>query len=132
MTGVQTCALPILLVVLEHDRGEVHPASLEALTAGRDLAARLGVAVHAVVVAGGSLGAGHVAEVAGSYGAAKLHHVNHTMLADYGPEAWGEAIAKLVTAVEPSAVVAVGTDRGNEVMAQVARSEEHTSELQSH
>jgi electron transfer flavoprotein alpha subunit len=46
--------------------------------------------------------------------------VHHDLLADYGPEAWGDAAAQAITALQPSAVLACGTDRGNEVMAQVA------------
>ena len=37
----------------------------------------------------------------------------------YAPAAWAQAIAALVGESGPSAVVAAGTDRGNEVLAQV-------------
>ena len=55
-----------------------------------------------------------------AHGAAAVHQVHHDLLADYGPEAWGEAVAQAVRALQPSAVLACGTDRGNEVMAQAA------------
>ena len=104
----------MLLVVLEHDRGEMSDASLEGLTAGRELAARLGLALHAV-----SIGA-DLSAAAADFGAVLTHVVDHDLLGDYGPEAWGEAIAQLTDSLAPTVVVACGTDRGNEVLAQVA------------
>lgn len=104
-----------MLVLIEHDRGRLAEASLEALTAARTIAD--GGPVEAVVVgeAGGSL-----AEHAGAHGAARVHLVTHELLDDYAPEAWGEAVAQLVDELAPDAVLAAGTDRGNEVMAHVA------------
>jgi len=104
-----------LMVVLEHDRGEVPVGSLEALTAGRALAADMGAPMEAVVVGDADLTA-----VAGEYGASAVHQVTNAMLSDYGPDAWGEAVAQLARSAAPAAVMAVGTDRGNEVMAQIA------------
>ena len=42
------------------------------------------------------------------------------MLGDYGPEAWGAVVAQAVVTLRPTAIVATGTDRGNEVLAHVA------------
>ena len=50
--------------------------------------------------------------------------MQHAALADYGPEAWGDAMAQLARAVGAAAVVATGTDRGNEVLAHVAAIED--------
>ena len=102
-----------VLVVVEHDRGNLSPASLEALTAARTL----GSEVHALTLGAAADGA---APVLAAHGAAVVHQVHHDLLADYGPEAWGESVAQAVRALSPDAVVACGTDRGNEVMAQVA------------
>ena len=55
-----------------------------------------------------------------AFGAAAIHQVHHDLLADYGPEAWGESVAQAVRALSPDAVLACGTDRGNEVLAQAA------------
>ena len=98
-----------VLVVVEHDRGKLAAASLEALAAARtidaDVAAiTLGAAADAV--------AGELA----AHGATTVQQVHHDLLADYGPEAWGEAIAQATRALQPMAVIACGTDRGNEVM----------------
>ena len=55
-----------------------------------------------------------------AHGVAVVHQVHHDLLADYGPEAWGESVAQAVRVLLPGSVLACGTDRGNEVMAQAA------------
>lgn len=104
-----------VLVVLEHDRGTPHAASWEALTFGRDLAARLRIGVEALVM--GSAGGGLAAKAA-AQGAAVVRIAHHEILGDYGPEAWGETIARALESAR--VVVAAGTERGNEMMAQAA------------
>ena len=106
-----------VLVVVEHDRGTLAAASLEALTAAREIAAALGVDVAAVTL---GVAADELASLLAAHGAATVHQVHHDLLGDYGPEAWGEALAQATRALQPSAVIACGTDRGNEVMAQAA------------
>ena len=106
----------MLLVVIEHDRGTMAEAAREALTFGRTLASRMDVPLHAALVGDD---AGLVAE-AGAHGAGVVHTVMHPVLSDYGPEAWGEVIAEMVRRLAPGAVLAGGSDRGNEVMAQAA------------
>jgi electron transfer flavoprotein alpha subunit len=64
--------------------------------------------------------AGPLAPTAVQYGATRCHLVRHDALTDYAPEAWGESLAQLATATNANAVVAVGTDRGNEVLAHAA------------
>ncbi len=108
-----TVPAEIVLVVVEHDRGLLSPASLEALTAAR------GIAGNVVALTLGAAADGLAAELA-AHGATTVHQVHHELLADYGPETWGEAIALSVRTLQPIAVVACGTDRGNEVMAQAA------------
>jgi len=106
-----------LLVVLEHDRGKWAEANDEALTAGRLLAADLGAELHAVLVGDGAL---DLSGQAGAAGAAVVHVAAHPMLTDFGPEAVGETVVQLIAALAPQAIMAVGTSRGNEIMAQVA------------
>jgi electron transfer flavoprotein alpha subunit len=109
----------MLLVVVEHDRGTLAPATEEALTYGRDLAGRLGVPMHAVTI---GAAADSLVPALSAHGVAVVHQAHHDVLTDYGPEAWGETIAQLVrsAAASASVVLATGTDRGNEVIAQVA------------
>jgi len=103
--------------VIEHDRGEAADASWQALTAARPLAEDLGVVVEAVAI---GHGARQVVAEAGRHGADRVHVVEHELLVDYGPDAWADSLMQLIDLVDPDAVLAVGTDRGNEVMAQVA------------
>ncbi len=101
------------LVIVEHDRGTLSSASLEALAAARTL----GADVHAVTLGANADG---LADTLAAHGASVVHQVHHDLLGDYGPEAWGDSVAQLVSSVAPAAVIACGTDRGNEVMAHVA------------
>ena len=111
----------MLLVVLEHDRGGLGEPAREALTFGRTLAAKLGSDMHAVVIGAGATGGldSLVAE-AGAHGAALVYTVDHEVLGDFGPEVWGESIVQVIRATDPGAVLACGSERGNEVMAQAA------------
>ena len=106
-----------LLVVLDHDRGTWSEANDEALTAARTLAADMGVDIHAALVGDGALALSGRAAAAG---AAVVYVANHPMLTDFGPEAVGETIVQLIGAASPDAVMAVGTSRGNEILAQIA------------
>ena len=106
-----------LLVVLEHDRGKWSEANDEAMTAARTLAGDMGADIHAALIGEGAL---DLAGQAAAGGAAIVHNVTAPMLTDFGPEAYGESVAQLIAASSPTAVMAVGTSRGNEVMAQVA------------
>ncbi len=93
-----------VLVVVEHDRGVLAPATFEALTFGRSL----GTDVHAVTI--GATADALAAEF-GAYGAAVVHQAHHDLLADYGPDAWADTVVSLVASLDPVAVVASGTDR---------------------
>ncbi len=110
----------MLLVVLEHDRGTLSEPAREALTFGRTLAAKLGVEMHAALIGTCDAGPDQAAAEAGDHGAVRVYTVAHEVLSDFGPEAWGESVAQLVGALEPAAVLACGSERGNEVIAQAA------------
>ena len=102
----------MILVVVEHDRGTMSPATWEALAAAR----RLGE-VHALTI--GEAADGLVDQI-GNFGATVVHQVHDEVLGDYAPEAWGAVVAQAVTTLDPAIVLATGTDRGNEVMAHAA------------
>ena len=107
----------MLLVVLEHDRGELVEAAREALTFGRVLAEKMAEDLEAALI-----GADDDALVAaaGEFGATTVHACTHDVLSDYGPDAHGAVVAQMVESLSPEAVLACGSDRGNEVMAQAA------------
>ena len=102
----------MILVVVEHDRGTMSPATWEALAAAHSLGE-----THALTI---GEAADELVEQIGVFGATTVHQVHDALLADYGPEAWGDVVAQAVTNLGPSMVLATGTDRGNEVMAQAA------------
>ena len=110
----------MLLVVLEHDRGALGEPAREALTFGRTLVAKIGAEMHALVIGTGAAGPDSVVTEAGTHGATRVYTVDHELLSDFGPEAWGESIALITGLLGPAAVLACGSERGNEVMAQAA------------
>src|SRR6185295_14011082 len=95
--------------------------AFQAFGLARDLADQLGASVEAVVI--GADGDDLAAAAAGR-GAARTWAVTHPAVADYAPEAWGDALAQVARATGAGAVVTVGTDRGNEVLAHVAAVED--------
>jgi electron transfer flavoprotein alpha subunit len=99
-----------ILVLIDHDRGTIDDASRQAITFAR--AAVPDAPVTAVIIGGDT--APNIA------GADAIRHVRHAELSDYAPEAWGDALHQLAVDVQPAAVVATGTERGNEVLAHVA------------
>ncbi|MCP5024924.1 MAG: electron transfer flavoprotein subunit alpha/FixB family protein [Actinomycetia bacterium] len=107
----------MILVLIEHDRGELAPASLEALTAARALAADAGGPVEALAIGADSDG---LVETLAAYGVETVHQSHHELLTDYGPELWGEVLAQAIDSLSPAFVLACGTDRGSEVLAQAA------------
>jgi len=109
-----------VLVLVEHSGGEVEELSLQALTLARAYAEALGGAqVRAVLL--GAEGAGP-ASALGAHGVARSHIAGHAALdapAPFAPDAWAAAICELITRLEPAAVLAAASDRGNEVLARV-------------
>jgi len=88
------------------------------MTAARTLAGDMGgVELHAALIGDGAL---DLAGQAGTAGADVVHVAQHQMLTDFGPEAVGETAVQLIASTAPAAVMAVGTSRGNEILAQIA------------
>lgn len=104
----------MILALVTHDRGAIEETAFQALTLARSLADDLTAPLEAIWV-GPDVDTDHLAE----FGVATVHHVTHDGLDDYSPQAWGKAVAQLIESVDPEAVVAIGSDRGNEVMAHV-------------
>ncbi|MCU1365122.1 MAG: electron transfer flavoprotein subunit alpha/FixB family protein [Ilumatobacteraceae bacterium] len=104
-----------VLAIFEHDRGVAAETSFQSLGFARALlAAGVGSSITAVVI---GAEADALAHDLGAYGASSVVLIHHAELTDYAPEAWGEAVAELIALRSPAAVVATGTDRGNEVLA---------------
>ena len=103
----------MILVLVDHDRGELDQLSLRALTAAR----KLGQDVEAVVIGGEGAA---LAGIVGEYGAKTLHVASHANITDYTPMATGRALKDLVEKLKPAAVLAAGSPRGNEQLAHLA------------
>ena len=107
----------MLLVILEHENGTLVEAAKEALTFGRTLAEKMGDDLEAALIGSDD---DDLVEAAGTYGAETVHTVTHDLLSDYGPDAYGSVIAQMIEGLEPDAVLACGSDRGNEFVANAA------------
>jgi electron transfer flavoprotein alpha subunit len=106
-----------VVVFIEHIGAEPDRLSLEALALGRSVAGALGAPLDAVVLGTGAEGA---ASRLGSHGVGLAHVAEDVRLDDYAPAAWAAAIRAVVATRSPAAVIAAGSERGNEVLAHVA------------
>lgn len=106
-----------VLVLLEHTGGEIDRLSREALAFGGPLTVATGGELEAVAI--GPDAAATVGSLAGS-GVQTAHLVRDERLDSYAPAAWAAAIVELIETRKPAAVIAGGSDRGNEVLAHVA------------
>jgi electron transfer flavoprotein alpha subunit len=102
-----------VLVLIDHEAGAVDELSLQALA----LARGLGEPPEALLVGPGGREA---AAGLGAHGVESVHVAADERLAAYAPGAWARCVIDLAGRVEPSAIVAAGSNRGNEVLAHVA------------
>jgi electron transfer flavoprotein alpha subunit len=107
----------VILALVEHDDGSLDELSLQVLTAARALARDTDTSLAAVAV--GEEGRA-VRDAAASYGVSTLHVVEHPRLTAFAPDAWAEGVTQLIRSLAPPAVLAAGSERGNEVLARVA------------
>ncbi|MGH3183107.1 MAG: electron transfer flavoprotein subunit alpha/FixB family protein [Streptosporangiaceae bacterium] len=102
-----------VLCLVELDGAGPADASLRALTLGRSLG---GPSLGAVVFADSdSVPASALAD----YGVADVYVIEPGSLEGYAPQAWARVLAGLATETGATAVLAAGTDRGNEVLAHL-------------
>ncbi len=107
----------MILVIVEHKDGKLNTASLETLTMARGLAVELNNSLEALVM---GEEAPSLADQLSTYGATKMHHIQHAQFGEYAPEAIAHSVVQLMAMLSPESVVAPGTDRGNEILAHVA------------
>jgi electron transfer flavoprotein alpha subunit len=91
-----------VLVLLEQRGGVINRMSFEALSAGRHLAAGLGVECSAAIVGDGVAGAALKFEGGAP---AKVYAVEHALLKDYTADGYVAVLEQLVKKVEPGYVV---------------------------
>jgi electron transfer flavoprotein alpha subunit len=102
-----------VLCLTELDGDDPADASLRALTLGRSL----GDPSLAAVVFTDSA---HVPAAAlADYGVTDVYVIEPSALEGYAPQAWARALAGLAAETGATAVLAAGTDRGNEVLAHL-------------
>jgi len=103
----------MVLALIEQERGSLIPVCQQTFTAARTLAKSLNVPLNAVAI--GPEFPGEVYR----YGVSRVYRIEHPSLLDYAPEAWAKSVAQLMSTLQPQAVVASSTDRGNEILARV-------------
>jgi electron transfer flavoprotein alpha subunit len=103
----------MILVYVDHDRGVLDEFSLQAVAAARGLDAD----VQAVMVGADAVTA---AARLGEFGVTTTHVAVDPRIADYAPMASGRAVAQMARQLSPAAVIAVGSPRGNEVLAHTS------------
>ncbi|MGN6380631.1 MAG: electron transfer flavoprotein subunit alpha/FixB family protein [Gaiellales bacterium] len=105
-----------VLVWAEHDGTQPDEVSLQAVALARGYADAAGEELHAALI--GESGSGPAAAL-GAHGVADAHVITHEGFRSYAPAAWARGLCGLAEHVSVSAIIAPGTDRGNEVMAHV-------------
>jgi electron transfer flavoprotein alpha subunit len=105
-----------VLCFVERDDEGLGDASLRALTLARDLCGDLGRTLVAVVM--GELDASET-QTLSRFGVTGAYQVVFDNLEAYSPSAWATALLDLVETLGSDALVAAGTDRGQEIMARV-------------
>jgi len=110
----------LCLTELEPDGGTVTDASLRALAFSRSLAGPAGEDVTAAVLdAPDAALAGEARAALAAAGVRTAHVADLGEAAGYAPLAWARALAELASTGPASAVVAAGTDHGQEVLAHL-------------
>ncbi len=102
-----------VLTLVELDGTEPADASLRALTLGRSLC---DPCLAAVVFADS---ANLPAAALAGYGVTDVYVIEPGTLEGYAPQAWARVLARLAAETGATAVLAAGTDRGNEVLAHL-------------
>jgi electron transfer flavoprotein alpha subunit len=103
------------LVLVEHQDGRPDELSLQAVALARTIAG--GAALEALLIGPG--GADAAMEL-GAHGVTAAHIAEEDRLAAYAPAAWARCVTEAIERTGADAVVAAGSNRGNEVMAHVA------------
>jgi len=109
--------LVTVLCLTELDGSDPADASLRALTLARTLSpSTADTSVRSVVFAdSASVPAAALAD----YGVTDVYVIEPSTLEGYAPQAWARVLAGLATDTGATAVLAAGTDRGNEVLAHL-------------
>jgi electron transfer flavoprotein alpha subunit len=104
-----------MLVLIEHQDGRPDELSLQALALARTISEK--GPLGAVLIGPGGADA---ARELGAHGVTTAHVAEDDRLGAYAPAAWARCITEVADQAGPSAILAAGSNRGNEVLAHVA------------
>ncbi|HEY1761833.1 MAG TPA: electron transfer flavoprotein subunit alpha/FixB family protein [Acidimicrobiales bacterium] len=105
-----------VLCFVEHDDAGILDPSLRALTLARSLSSSSGRSLVAALV--GEASAATI-ESLSKYAVSDAYEVSIEGLDGYSPAGWARAVLDIVESLGTSAVVASGTERGQEIMASI-------------
>lgn len=106
-----------VLVVAEHQNNRLVKATLVAITAGKQLAAKTGGACHAVVL---GKGIGELATELTTYGLSKVYAVDDPSLEHYVADAYASAIGQVARDKAADAILATATAVGKDLLPRIA------------
>lgn len=107
-------------VFIEHERGHLHPVSLELLGEARKLAADLGVEVAGVVMGPPGDTTRHFCQEAFFYGADLCYLIEDPLLLDYRNEPYTKGLTDLVNKYQPEILLLGATTLGRDLAGSVA------------
>ena len=105
-----------IIVLAEHDGGELVRGTLCAVQAARELAAKVGGG-YDIAIAGGGAG---VASALSGYGAETIYQVESDALSGYTAQAYAQAFESAVKASGARFVLAAATSKGKDCVPRVA------------
>lgn len=104
-------------ILAEHNEGKPSDTTLEVLNCGRQLADKLGVWLHAVVVGSDSQ---PLAELLGSYGTDKVYLLYSPRLLEYNAEYYVDVLSKLFEDTTPDIFICSATLVGRDLSPRLA------------
>lgn len=107
-------------VLVELERGAVHPVSWELMGEARKLADTLGVEVAAVVCGGLGMGTREAIAESFVYGADVAYLVENPVLAEYRNEPYTKVMTELVNTYKPEILLMGATNLGRDLAGSVA------------
>jgi electron transfer flavoprotein alpha subunit len=110
--------MPIVLIVAEaQPDGSIRKATLHALAAGAQLAAKVGAELHAVALAKDATA---LANVVKEYGVKVVHAASAPQFEHYLAETFAPAVAELATAIKAEYIGAASTAMGRDLLPRTA------------
>ena len=107
----------VLIVVEAQPDGSLRKATLNAITAGKQIVAKTGGELHAVVLA---KDAGALANTVKEYGVKVVHAGSAAHLTHFTADVVAPAVADIATAIKAEFVGAAATQAGRDVMPRIA------------